>query len=122
MNWIEKLGTWINMANIYKNAFAKLTTANATFYTSPDDSRAIIQNIQVANDSSNNNNVEIYVHDYSANVSYEIAHDQLATKETINLAKGPIILQENDYIFGQTDNNNSATLTLAILEINRNQV
>ena len=110
------------MANIYKNAFAKLTTANATFYTSPDDSRAIIQNIQVANDSSNNNNVEIYVHDYSANVSYEIAHDQLATKETINLAKGPIILQENDYIFGQTDNNNSATLTLAILEINRNQV
>jgi len=110
------------MANIYKNAFAKLTTANATFYTSPDDSRAIIQNIQVANDSSNNNNVEIYVHDYSANVSYEIAHDSLSSKETINLAKGPIILQENDYIFGQTDNNNSATLTLAILEINRNQV
>ncbi len=109
------------MANIYKNAFAKLTTANATFYTSPDDSRAIIQNIQVANDNSNNNNVEIYVHDYSANVSYEIAHDSLSSKETINLAKGPIILQENDYIFGQTDNNNSATLTLAILEINRNQ-
>jgi hypothetical protein len=110
------------MANIYKNAFAKLTTANATFYTSPNDSRAIIQNIQVANDNSNNNNVEIYVHDYSANVSYEIAHDSLSSKETINLAKGPIILQENDYIFGQTDNNNSATLTLAILEINRNQV
>ena len=110
------------MANNYRNAFANLTTSNTTFYTSPSDSRAIIQNIQVANDNSNNNNVEIYVHDYSANVSYEIAHDSLASKETINLAKGPIILQENDYIFGQTDNNNSATLTLAILEINRNQV
>ena len=109
------------MANIYKNAFAPLTTANATFYTSPSDSRAIIQNVQVANDNSNNNNVEIYVHDYSANVSYEIAHDSLTTKETINLAKGPIVLEENDYIFGQTDNNNSATITLAILEINRNQ-
>ena len=109
------------MANIYKNAFAPLTTANATFYTSPSDSRAIIQNVQVANDTSNNNNVEIYVHDYSANVSYEIAHDSLTTKETINLAKGPIVLEENDYIFGQTDNNNSATITLAILEINRNQ-
>ena len=49
------------MANIYKNAFAKLTTANATFYTSPDDSRAIIQNIQVANDTANNNNVDIFI-------------------------------------------------------------
>ena len=109
------------MANNYRNAFANLVTSNTTFYTSPSDSRAIIQNIQVANDNSNNNNVEIYVHDYSANVSYEIAHDSLASKETINLAKGPIVLEENDYIFGQTVNNNSATLTLAILEINRNQ-
>ena len=109
------------MANNYRNAFANLTTSNTTFYTSPSDSRAIIQNIQVANDNQNNNDVEIYVHDYSANVSYEIAHDRLAIRETVNLAKGPIILQENDYIFGQTSDNNSATLTLAILEINRNE-
>ena len=109
------------MANNYRNAFANLVTSNTTFYTSPSDSRAIIQNIQVANDNSNNNNVEIYVHDYSANVSYEIAHDSLASKETINLAKGPIILQENDYIFGQTAHNGSATLILSILEINRNE-
>ena len=109
------------MANNYRNAFANLTTSNTTFYTSPSDSRAIIQNIQVANDNSNNNDVEIYVHDYSANVSYEVAHDRIAIRETVNLAKGPIILQENDYIFGQANNNNSATLTLAILEINRNE-
>lgn len=110
------------MANIYKNAFANLVTSNTTFYTSPSDSRAIIQNIQVANDNTNNNNVEIYIHDYSANVSYELAHDQLSQKETINLAKGPVILEENDYIFGQTDNNNSSTISLSILEINRNEV
>ena len=110
------------MANIYKNAFANLVTSNTTFYTSPSDSRAIIQNVQVANDNSNNNNVEIYIHDYSANVSYELAHDSLASKETVNLAKGPVVLEENDYIFGQTDNNNSATITIAILEINRNEV
>ena len=109
------------MANIYKNAFANLTTANTTFYTSPSDSRAIIQNIQVANDNQNNNNVEIYVHDYTANVSYEIAHDSIPSKTTVNLAMGPIILEENDYIFGQTAHNGSATLILSILEINRNQ-
>jgi hypothetical protein len=110
------------MANIYKNAFASLTTANATLYTAPSDSRAIIQNIQVANDNLNNNNVEIYIHDYSANVSYEVAHDSIGSKETVNLAKGPVILEENDYLFAATENNNSATLTLSILEINRNEV
>ena len=43
------------------------------------------------------------------------------SKTTVNLATGPIILEENDYIFGQTAHNGSATLTLSILEINRNE-
>jgi hypothetical protein len=108
------------MANIYKNAMSDLTTANATLYTTPSDSRAIIQTIQVANDTSNNNNVDVFVRDSSAGTDHEISHDQLSTKETINLAKGPIILEENDYIFAKAGANGSAHLTLAILEINRN--
>ena len=40
------------MANIYKNAFYDPnTTAAVTVYTSPSNSRAIIQNIQVTNES-----------------------------------------------------------------------
>ena len=109
------------MANIYKNAMADLTTANTTLYTSPNDSRAIIQTIQVANDITNNNNVDVYVRDSSAGTDHEISHDQLSTKETINLAKGPIILEENDYIFAKAGSNNSAHLTLSILEINKNE-
>jgi len=109
------------MANIYKNAFLDLTTANTTVYTAPSDSRAIIQNIQVANDTGNNNNVDIFIRDSSASSDHEICHDQLGTKETVNLAKGPIILEENDYLFGKASANNSARLTLSILEINRNQ-
>ena len=105
------------MANIYKNAMSDLTTANTTLYTSPNDSRAIIQTIQVANDLTNNNNVDVYVRDSSAGTDHEISHDQLSTKETINLAKGPIILEENDYIFARAGSNNSAHLTLSILEI-----
>jgi len=108
------------MANIYKNAFSDLTTANTTLYTTPSDSRAVIQNIQVANDLTNNINVDIYVHDFSVTTDYVIGHDTLGTKETVNLAKGPVILEENDYIFAKAGANSSAHLTLAILEINRN--
>lgn len=110
------------MANIYKNAFLDLVTDNTTIYTAPSDSRAIIQNIQVANDNANNNNVDIYIRDSSSSSDHEICHDQLATKETVNLAKGPVILEENDYIFGKASSNDSARLMLSILEINRNEV
>lgn len=110
------------MANIYKNAFLDLTTANTTIYTAPSDSRAIIQNIQVANDTANNNNVDIFIRDSSASSDHEICHDKLGTKVTVNLAKGPIILEENDYLFGKASANDSARLMLSILEINRNQV
>jgi len=37
------------------------------------------------------------------------------------LAQGPIILEENDYLFAKAGANGSAHLTLAILEINRNE-
>jgi hypothetical protein len=47
---------------------------------------------------------------------------QLGTKETVNLAKGPIVLEENDYLFAKAGCKfGSAHLTLAILEIDRNQ-
>jgi len=109
------------MANRYKNAFLNLTTANTTVYTTPDDVRSIIQNVQVANDLSNNINVDIYVHDSSVTTDYVIGHDTLGVKETVNLAKGPLILEENDYIFARAGANNSAHITLAILETDRNQ-
>src|SRR5210317_247922 len=108
------------MANIYKNAFLDLTTTNTTIYTTPSDSRAIIQNMQVANDLTNNINVDVYINDSSASSNHEIAHDALDTKETINLAKGPLILEEQDYIFAKAASNNSAHITLSILELNRN--
>jgi hypothetical protein len=109
------------MANRYRNSFLDLTTANTTVYTAPNDARSIIQNIQVANDLSNNINVDVFMHDSSASTNHEIAHDALGVKETVNLAKGPLILEENDYIFARAGANNSAHLTLAILETDRNQ-
>jgi hypothetical protein len=109
------------MANRYRNAFLDLTTTNTTIYTTPSDCRSIIQNIQVANDLTANVNVDIYVHDSSVTTNFVIGHDTLEVKETTNLAKGPLILEENDYIFAKTSANSSAHLTLAILETDRNQ-
>ena len=109
------------MANTYRNAFLDMTTANTTVYTVPNDSRAIIQNIQIANDLTANVNVDIYAHDSSVTTDFILAHDTIGVKETVNLAKGPIVLEENDYLFAKADANGSAHLTLAILEINRNQ-
>ena len=109
------------MANRYRNAFLDLTTANTTIYTTPSDCRSIIQNIQVANDLTANVNVDIYVHDSSVTTDYVIGHDTLGVKETVNLAKGPLILEEQDYIFAKASGNTSAHITLSILELNRNE-
>ena len=49
------------MANIYKNAQFDLTTTNATdVYTVPSNSRAIVQNIHMANIGSGN--VVVHAH------------------------------------------------------------
>ena len=48
------------MANRYKNAQFDLTTTNATdVYTVPSQSRAIIQNIHVANVGSGNTEIKL---------------------------------------------------------------
>jgi hypothetical protein len=46
---------------------------------------------------------------------------KLELKKLLILAKGPIVLEENDYLFAKAGANGSAHLTLAILEIDRNQ-
>ena len=57
------------MANIYKNAFFNLATTDKTdVYTCPSDSRAIIQNIQLTNESGTTQ-VEVFVYDNSAELS-----------------------------------------------------
>ena len=54
------------MSNIYRNAFYDpTTTANTTVYTCNATARAIIQNIQIANESGSKV-VRVHVYDSSA--------------------------------------------------------
>ena len=87
------------MANIYKNAGISLTTTSlTTIYTVPTDRTAIVKNIQISNEHSSNNLVEVFITDTSASATYEIYHKSLASGETINAALAPVILESGDIL------------------------
>ena len=57
------------MANIYRNAKVDFTTTdNTTVYTSPSNSRAIIKNILVSDDSGSGDSINVTLTDASAAV------------------------------------------------------
>jgi hypothetical protein len=108
------------MANIYKNAQFDLTTTNATdVYTVPSNSRAIVQNIHMANIGSGNVVVHGHIYDSSASTQYTFAKHTIAASDSQSIADGSIVLEENDVLRVQADSANDIEGTCAILEINR---
>ena len=107
------------MANIYKNAFYDPTGTSAeTVYTVPSDSRAIIQNIQITNESGSKV-VKSSVTDSSASTDYQIAYASISGPTICNIAKGPVILEENDVLKIETSVTSGISGIISILEINR---
>lgn len=107
------------MANYYRNAFYAPTTTNTiTVYSCPSNSRAIIQNIQIAN-TLGSKNVTVVVNQASTSTNFIVAYASLTGPTNCNLAEGPIILQESDTIGIATSNISYITASLAILEMNR---
>ena len=87
------------MANLYKNAgFALASTDLTTIYTVPVGRTTIIKNIQITNEHSSNNLVEVFVTDSSASATFEVYHKSLASGETVNAALSPIILESADVL------------------------
>ena len=108
------------MANIYKNAQFDLTTTAATdVYTVPSNSRAIIQNIHMANVGAGNVVVHAHIYDNSATTQYTFAKHTIAASDSQGIADGSIVLEENDILRVQADSANDIEGTCAILEINR---
>ena len=107
------------MSNVYKNAFYDpTTTASTTVYTCNATARAIIQNIQIANESGSKI-VRAYVYDSSAATTYIVAYAAITGPMTCNLANGPIILQENDALLLDSSVTTSVSGTISIMEVNR---
>jgi hypothetical protein len=107
------------MANFYKNAFYDPnTTAAVTVYTCPSNANAIIQNIQVTNESGSKI-LKASINDDSVSTIFQIAYASITGPTICNIAKGPVILEENDTIRLETSNVSGISATVAILEINR---
>ena len=110
------------MANVYKNRFYDpTTTAQSTVYTCNGTARAIIQNIQITNESGNKV-VKAYIYDNSAAATYTVAYADITGPTICNIAKGPIVLEENDSLLLDTTVTTSVSGTISILEINRGLV
>jgi len=108
------------MANYYKNAFYDPTTTNTvTVYACPSNSRAIIQNIQITNESGSKI-LKASIIDSSVNTSFQIAYASISGPTICNIAEGPIILEESDSILLQTSDTTAISAVLSILEMNRN--
>ena len=107
------------MANIYKNAFYDpATTAAETVYTVPSNARAIVQNIQLTNESGSKI-AKVSVTDSSATTDYQVAYADITGPTICNVAKGPVILEENDILKIETSVTSGISGIISILEINR---
>jgi hypothetical protein len=107
------------MANFYKNAFYDPSTTDAvTLYTAPTNANAIIQNIQITNESGSKI-VRARVTDSSASTSFVVAYASVTGPTICNIAKGPIILEESDSISLESSTTSAITASLALLEISR---
>jgi hypothetical protein len=107
------------MANIYKNQFYDpTTTAAETVYTVPSNARAIVQNIQLTNESGSKI-AKVSVTDSSATTDYQIAYANISGPTICNVAKGPVVLEENDVLKIESSVTSGISGIISILEINR---
>jgi hypothetical protein len=107
------------MANIYKNAFYDpATTAAESVYTVPSNSRSIVQNIQLTNESGSKI-VIVSVRDFSASTDYQIAYASISGPTICNLASGPIVLEEGDILKIASSTITGISAIVSILEMNR---
>ena len=107
------------MANIYKNAFYDPTGTSAeTVYTVPSNARAIIQNIQLTNESGSKV-AKVSVTDSSATTDYQVAYADITGPTICNVAKGPVVLEENDVLKIESSVTSGISGIISILEINR---
>ena len=106
------------MANLYKNAGFDLTTTDlTTIYTVPALRTAIVKSIQISNEHSSNNLVEIFVTDSSASATFEIYHLSMDADSTANGLLAPLALEAGDILKMQTANANKIEGMISYLEI-----
>ncbi len=108
------------MANIYKNAKVDFTTTdNTTVYTVPSNSRAILKNILVSDDSGSGDSITATLTDASAAIFSLFKSKTIGANATTELITQPIILQESEILKAQATTAGRLHMVVSLLEINR---
>ena len=108
------------MANVYKNAKVDFTTTdNTTVYTVPSNSRAILKNILVSDDSGSGDSITATLTDASAAIFSLFKSKTIGANATTELITQPIILQESEILKAQATTAGRLHMVVSLLEINR---
>ena len=108
------------MANIYKNAKVDLTTTdNTTVYTVPSNSRAILKNILVSDDSGSGDSITATLTNASAAIFSLFKSKTIGANATTELIAQPIILEESEILKAQATTAGRLHMVVSLLEINR---
>ena len=108
------------MANIYKNAKIDFTnTDNTTVYTVPSNSRAILKNILVSDDSGSGDSITATLTDASAAIFSLFKSKTIGANATTELISQPIILEESEILKAQATTAGRLHMVVSLLEINR---
>ena len=90
------------MANVYKNAKVDFTTTdNTTVYTVPSNSRAILKNILVSDDSGSGDSITATLTNASAAIFSLFKSKTIGANATTELIAQPIILEESEILKAQ---------------------
>jgi len=108
------------VANVYKNAKIDLTTTdNTTVYTAPSNSRAILKNILVSDDSGSGDSINVTLTDASAAIFSLFKTKTIGANATTELITQPIVLQESEILKAQATTAGRLHIIVSLLEINR---
>ena len=108
------------MANVYKNAKVDFTTTdNTTVYTVPSNSRAILKNILVSDDSGSGDSITATLTNASAAIFSLFKSKTIGANATTELISQPIILEESEILKAQATTAGRLHMVVSLLEINR---
>lgn len=108
------------MANVYKNAKVDFTTTdNTTVYTVPSNSRAILKNILVSDDSGSGDSITATLTNASAAIFSLFKSKTIGANATTELIAQPIILEESVILKAQATTAGRLHMVVSLLEINR---
>jgi|TARA_Y100000289_G_scaffold34303_1_gene33874 hypothetical protein len=107
------------MANTYKNSKIDFTsTDNTVVYTTPSNSRAIIQNILVNDDSGSGDSLNVTLVS-GANTFSLFKSKAISGNASLELITKPIILEENEILKAQATTADRLHMVVSLLEISR---